>query len=93
MQAGSFGGDWWKENLCLSHSTFTVICNKLHPIIQRNNTNLRFSISVEKRVTITVWKLLTNVEHSELFGIGRSTACKKLHDTCQQIVMDLLPNM
>ena len=54
VQAGSFGRDWWKENLCLSQTTFTIICNELHCSISRNDSNLRLSISVEERVAITI---------------------------------------
>ena len=91
--AGLFGEDWWKENLCLLHTTFNIICNELHPYIQRIDTNLRFSISVEERVAISIWKLSTSNEYrslSELFGIGRSTVCEIVHDTCQHIVINLL---
>jgi len=94
VQAGTFGNNWWKENLHLSRSTFTVICNELHPFISRKDTNLRFSISVEERVAVTIWKLATNIEYrtlSGLFGIGRSTVCEIVNDTCQQIVLNLLP--
>ena len=94
VQAGSFGRDWWKENLRLSQATFTIICNELRCFIARNDTNLRLSISVEERVAITIWKLATNIEYrtlSELFGIGRSTVCEIVNDTCQQMVMNLLP--
>ena len=34
-QTGLFGENWWKENLCPSHSTFNIICNALCPYIQR----------------------------------------------------------
>ena len=54
MQAGSFGEDWWKENLHLSHKTFNIIYNELCPYIQRNDTNLKFLISVEERVAIRI---------------------------------------
>ena len=78
----------------MSYSTFNIICNELCPYIRRNDTNLRFAISVEERVAISIWKLSTNLEYrtlSELFGIGRSTVCEIIHDTCQHIVINLLP--
>ena len=83
-----------ERNLHLSQSTFIIICNELHPFIQRNNANLRFAISVKERVAITFWKLSTSIEYrtlSELFGIGRSTNCEIVYDTCQQILMNLQP--
>ena len=94
VQVGTFGEDWWKKNLCISYRTFNIICNQLHPYIQGNNTNLRYLISVKIRIAINIWKLSTNIEYrtlSELFGIGRSTVREIVHDTCQHIVMNLLP--
>lgn len=49
---------------------------------------------MEKRVTVTVWKLATNVEYrtlSALFGIGRSTVGVSVVETCKAIVAHLLP--
>ena len=94
MQAGAFGNNWWKENLRLSQSTFNIICTELRFFISRRDTVLRDCISVEERVAITIWKLATNIEYrtlSELFGIGKSTVCEIVNDTCQQIVINLLP--
>ena len=97
MQAGTFGNNWWRENLRLSQSTFNIICTELHPFISRRDTILRACISVEERVAITIWKLATNIEYrsnrtlSELFGVGKSTVCEIVNDTYQQIVINLLP--
>ena len=94
VQAGTFGNNWWKKNLHLSQSTFNIICTELRPFISRRDTVLRDCISVEEQVAITIWKLATNIEYrtlSELFGIGKSTVCKIVNDTCQQIVINLLP--
>ena len=88
MQAGTFGNNWWRENLRLSQSTFNIICTELRPFISRRDTILRACISVEERVAITIWKLATNIEYrtlSELFGVGKSTVCEIVNDTCQQI--------
>ena len=94
MQAGTFGNNWWKKNLRLSQSTFNIICTELCPFISRRDTVLRDCISVEERVAITIWKLATNIEYrtlSELFRIRKSTVCEIVNDTCQQIVINLLP--
>ena len=66
MQTGLFGGDWWKENIHLSHSTFNINCNELRPYIQ---TSLRFLISVEERVVEAINKhLIQNTV--KLFEMG-----------------------
>ena len=94
VQRGLFGSSWWKENLRMSHSTFTIVCNELRPHIARQSTHLRETISVEQRVAVIIWKLASNIEYRTLagmFGIGRSTACEIVNDTAKQIVTHLLP--
>ena len=57
-------------------------------------SNFRSPISVEERVAVTIWKLATNVEYrtlSALFGLGRSTICTIVVNTCQAIATHLLP--
>ena len=71
-----------------------IFCTELRPFISRRDTVLRDCINVEERVAITIWKLATNIEYralSELFAFGKSTVCKIVNDTCQQIVINLLP--
>ena len=57
-------------------------------------TQLRSPIAVEERVAVTIWKLATNVEYrtlSALFGLGRSTVCTVVVETCHAIATHLLP--
>ena len=98
VQAGTFGNNWWKENLRLSQSTFNIICIELCPFISRRDTVLRDCISVEEQVAITIWKLATNIEYrtlSELFGIGKSTVCKIVNDlskNCYKFISKICKN-
>ena len=53
---------------------------------------MRMAISVEQRVTVTLWFLATpggyrTIVH--LFGLGRSTVCKIVQETCATIVQIL----
>ena len=67
---------------------------ELHPYIVREATHLRETISLDQRVSVTIWKLATNVDYrtlSDLFGIGKSTVCEIVNETCWQIVLQLLP--
>ena len=55
---------------------------------------MRSPITVEVRVAVTIRKLATNVEYrtlSALFGLGRSTVCKIVLETCHAIATHLLP--
>ena len=93
VQNDDFGVNWWKENLRMNKTTFSILCNELRPFIQKKTTILRDPISVEQRVAVTLWKLATNVEYrtiSNLFGIGLSTVGSIVIETCQVISNHLL---
>ena len=69
------------------------MCRQLSPNIRRSDTVMRRSISVEKRVAITLWCLATQVEYrtiAHLFGVARSTVCEIVHETCSAIVTRLM---
>ena len=90
----SFSQADWRENFRLSHETFNYICDKLKPTIMKQDTRFRRAISVEKRVAITLWVLATTSEYrsvAHLFGVARCTVCVIVRETCQAIVMVLLP--
>ena len=53
------GDNWWKDNLQMSCDTFHNLCNELHPYTQKELTNMRSPITVEKKVTVIVWKQAT----------------------------------
>ena len=50
---------WWKENFRVSRATFEYICRLVGPAIARQNTRMRVAIPVEKRVTVSLWRLTT----------------------------------
>lgn len=94
VKDGLFGERWWKENLLVNKTTFDFLCSELRQYIHKQETHLRQPVSVEKRVTVTLWKLATNVEYrtiGALFGIGRSTVGKVVLETCNAISQHLLP--
>ena len=89
-----FGGEWWKENLRMSRTTFDLLCNYLHPYLEKKIISLRHPVSVEQRVAVTPWMLATNIEFrplSTLFGLGLSTVGKMANETCSAITTYLLP--
>ena len=84
----------WLQNFRLSKDTFDHLCAELTPHIQYQDTRLRDAITVKKRVAITLWTLSSPAEYrtvSHLFGVGRSTVCEVVHETCKAIVDHLLP--
>jgi hypothetical protein len=79
----------WIENFRVSKETFFYMCEKLRPVIQRQNTRMRTAIGVEQRLAITLWCLATCSEYrtiGHLFGVARCTVCVIVHDTCDAIV-------
>ena len=90
----TFTSQEWLENFRLSKNTFDYLCTQLTPHLQYQDTHLRKAISVKKRVAITIWTLASSAEYrtvSHLFGVGRSTVCEVVHETCRAIVDHLLP--
>ena len=70
----SFTPREWLENFRMSKSTFEYLCDQLRPFVQRQHTRLRSPLSVERRVTITLWTLSTPAEYrtiGHLFGVAR----------------------
>ena len=85
----------WVENFRMSKETFTYmyLCHQLSPIIHRQNTVMWMAISVEQRVAVTLWFLATPGEYwtiAHLFGLGRSTVCEIVQETCATVVQILL---
>ena len=93
LQTFTFTDADWLENFRMGKSTFYYLCEKLRPFIERKNTRMRLAICVEHRIAITIWSLATCCEYrtiGHLFGVGRSTVCVIVHDTCKAIVHVLL---
>ena len=90
---GNFGEHDWIENFRMSRETFHILCNQLRPLIQKQNTHMRRSVSTECRVAITLWVLATPGEYcsvAHLFGLARCTVCLIVNETCRAIVNKLL---
>ena len=54
---------------------------------------MRKSLSVDKKVAITLWCLATPAEYctiAHLFGVAGCTVCRIVHETCSVIVAQLL---
>ena len=74
--------------MCTCKETLLYICSKLSPTL-RNDTVLRKSLSVEQRVSVTLWCLATPTEYrttAHLFGVVYSTVYEIVYETCHCIV-------
>ena len=89
-----FNNEQFMSNFRVSRESFDYICRRLGPVLQRNNTNYRLCIPVNKRVAIALWRLATNSEYrsvSHLFGVGIATVCHCVQDFCNAVIKVLLP--
>ncbi|CAN7977398.1 unnamed protein product [Ixodes persulcatus] len=65
----------FRENFRLDRSTFRYIVSVCE-CMRRNNTNMRQTIPLEKRVAIALYRLATSAEDrtvANLFGVSRSS--------------------
>ena len=90
----SFEEHDWLENFRVSRGTFQYLCQQLRPALEKQNTVMRKSISVDRRVAITLWVLATTAEFcnvGHLLGVARNTVGVIVHETCVAIIEILLP--
>ena len=83
--SGLWGDNWWRSNLRMSKDTFHYLCRLLAKSINQG---------VEERLAVTIWKLATNLEcrtTAELFGLGWTTVCSIVLETCKVITAILMP--
>ena len=77
----------------MSRVLFNYLCSELRENIEKQDTRLRCSVSVDKRVAITLWRLATNSDYrsiGHMFGIAKGTVCVILHEVCNAIVQVLM---
>lgn len=90
-----FNNDMFMRNFRVSRESFSYICRRLSPVLQRKTTNYRLPMPVNKRIAIALWRLATNNEYrsvSHLFGVGVSTVCRCVQDFCYAVIKVLLPD-
>ncbi|XP_032064807.1 protein ANTAGONIST OF LIKE HETEROCHROMATIN PROTEIN 1-like [Thamnophis elegans] len=78
----------WQENFRMSRQTFMELCDRLRPVLERQTTNMRAPITVEKQLAIAIWKLATPDSYrsvAECFGVGRSTVSRIVMEVCQAL--------
>ncbi|CAF3219914.1 unnamed protein product [Rotaria sp. Silwood2] len=79
----------FKENFRLERSTFLFLVNHIVPLLKKDDTKFRLTISVEKRICCALYCLGSSSELrtiGNLFGIGKSTVGKILHEFCGIII-------
>ncbi|XP_061475754.1 uncharacterized protein LOC133381148 [Rhineura floridana] len=85
--------DLWLANFRMTRATLSEIADLLRPHLERQGTNMRNAIPVEKRLAITVWWLATLECYREVavnFGVGKSTVGDIVVEVCLAIEHVLL---
>ena len=66
--------DEWRENFRMSKENFMKLCDKVRPFLQKQSTNRRYPINVEKQVAVTLYCLSDEGRYLKVanaFGIGK----------------------
>ena len=80
----------------MKKATFFFICEQLRPYLQKEDSNMRKAISVEKRLAIALWRLATGSYYKTigyLFGISEASACRICDEVCSLVATKLLPRL
>ncbi|XP_034053623.1 protein ANTAGONIST OF LIKE HETEROCHROMATIN PROTEIN 1-like [Gymnodraco acuticeps] len=92
----SFTHTQWVQNFRMSEETYTYLCNKLRPAMERQDTAFRVCIPLKKRVAIALWKLATGSEYrsiGHIFGVSITTVCRCVQDFCAAAETFLVPEL
>ena len=81
-------------NFRLSRPSFEKLCNQLRPLTVKEETFAKNTVSVERRVAMTLYFLGQGINYRTVanqFGVAVSTACHIIHQTTKAIVDILTP--
>ncbi|XP_075161790.1 uncharacterized protein LOC142234515 [Haematobia irritans] len=83
----------FKETFRMSRESFLLLCKFLRGMA-RTDSSFRKCIPLEKRVAIALYALKSSAEYlaiSQLFGVGKSTVCSILMDSCDGVWKEMAP--
>ena len=89
MLVNQYEDHLWQEHFRMTRQTFEYICCLVAPDLVRQDTNMRKSIPVRKRVAIALWRLATGETYRSTgltFGQGRSTALTMRDQFCAALL-------
>lgn len=84
----------WLDNFRMIKLTFNYICTQLFSELSPNPLAFRPSLSVEKKVAITIFKLSSCSEYQvvgNLFGVHKNTVHISIYQVCKAINKQLRP--
>ena len=90
---GAFSDDQWMANFRMTKATFEILCDDLHPSFPDQARSVREPLQLEHRIAIVVYWMASSTEYrtiANLFGIGKSTVHKCIHDVCTAMAENIL---
>ncbi|XP_059585406.1 uncharacterized protein LOC102577222 isoform X1 [Alligator mississippiensis] len=84
----------WLQSFRMRKQTFVELCEELAPALQRQSTQFRDPIPVQKRVAVALWKLATTDCYRSVgaqFGVGKSTVGLVVMEVCNAILRVVYP--
>lgn len=75
--------NYWITNYRINRETFDFICQVVHEYMVKEETNMRATIPVQKRVGVALWWLANGGSYRSIgqtFGISRSIVCRITKD-------------
>ena len=78
LLAGNLPEETWYQNFHVSRKTFFKICEIVRSELSRQDTNMRPSVSLEKRVAVALNRLATGSCYTACgvnFGLPKSSTC------------------
>ncbi|XP_077505085.1 uncharacterized protein LOC144114929 [Amblyomma americanum] len=86
------GSRHFRQSFRVSETSFRYLVDVCRPAMERQVTNMREPIPVEKRVAVALYKLCSCAEDravADVFGIGRSTVNELYREFCETVVATL----
>ena len=84
----------WRENLRMCKDSFQQLCKELHPYLQKQRTNMREPIEVERQIAVTLYYLSDEGRYrkcANAFGLSRSSVSLIVRRVCHAISVHLGP--
>ena len=90
---GTFNDDQWVEIFRMTKATFEILCDNLRPSFPDQARFVREPLQLDHRVVIAVYWIASSAEYrtiANLFGVGKSTVRKCIHDVCTAMAENIL---
>ena len=90
---GTLSDDQWMENFRMTKANFEILCDDLRPSFPDHARFVQEPLQLDHRVAIAVYWMASSAEYrtiANLFGVGKSTVHKCIHDVCTAMAEDIL---